>query len=380
MDLPGASLHAPPPRLRGLAVSADAVRLSSIAANLRERAHYEVTACTDPEAAMAELRGGNKFEVVLVDMHSLGCGAPAFELLECAVGEMHVETHAISKNGNHYGPLDMKDLGNIRNDIYNDASNGSKSLEAMPNSPCNNSPVTTAPTTTTLVISGRRATSRRMRRTQVSDTNSQKLKLDEVNVKNEKQKPAEKPTKARLVWTDELHKKFVEAHDKLLPGDAVPKKILKLMNDSTLTRENIAGHLQKHRMNLDPLRRGNPGTKHKKLTPPQASLLSPDLSRQQTSSTIMQPLSNANFSEIITTQAVVCMNHDMNDLGNHPVMHMQSFKASKDMYTGDNESTQNSTWYCGNSDNDGFQEDNSEISIKEPKLSWDQVYFYTNGN
>jgi hypothetical protein len=57
-----------------------------------------VTACTDAAAAMAGLRAGNRFEVVLVDMHSLGCGAPAFELLECAVGEMHVETY-----GNYIG-------------------------------------------------------------------------------------------------------------------------------------------------------------------------------------------------------------------------------------------------------------------------------------
>ncbi|KAF6992147.1 hypothetical protein CFC21_009168 [Triticum aestivum] len=379
MDLPGASLRAPPPRgLGALAVSADAVRLSTITAILRDRDHYEVTVCTDPAAAMAVLRAGNKFEVLLVDMHSLGCGAPALELLECAVGEMHVHTHVISKNGDRYGPLEMKDLGIIRNAIYNEATNGSKSPEAMPNSPCNNSPVETTPTTTTLVISGRRATRRRMGRTRVNDTNSQEL--DEVNVKNEKQKPVEKPTKARVIWTDELHKKFVEAHDKLLPGDAVPKKILKLMNDPTLTRENIASHLQKHRMNLDPLRKGNTGTRNKKLTPPQASLLSPNLSRQQASSTMMQSLSSANFPEIITTQAVVCMNHNMNDSGSHPVIQMKSFKASEDMYTGDNESTKNSTWSGGNSDNAGCQENSIEFSIKEPKLSWDQVYFYTNGN
>ena len=57
-----------------------------------------MTVCTDPAAAMAVLRAGNKFEVLLVDMHSLGCGAPALELLECAVGEMHVHTH-----GNYIG-------------------------------------------------------------------------------------------------------------------------------------------------------------------------------------------------------------------------------------------------------------------------------------
>ena len=56
--------------------------------------------------------------------------------------------------------------------------------------------------------------------TQVSDSNSQQ-ELDGGSVKNEQQNPAEKPKKARVVWTDELHKKFVEAHDKLLPGGNV---------------------------------------------------------------------------------------------------------------------------------------------------------------
>ncbi|KAM3300350.1 hypothetical protein ACQJBY_041393 [Aegilops geniculata] len=143
MDLPGAGsayLPAPPPGLRALAVSADAVRLSSIAAYLRERWHYEVTACIDQAAAMAELRAGNKIEVVLVDLHSLGCGAPAIELLECAVGEMHVETYAISESGHRFGPLVMEDLDVLKKHNDNEASNGSKSLEATQNGPCNSSP------------------------------------------------------------------------------------------------------------------------------------------------------------------------------------------------------------------------------------------------
>lgn len=52
-----------------------------------------MTACTDPAAAMAELRGDHKFEVVMVDMYSLRYGAPAVELLECAIGEMHAEAY-----------------------------------------------------------------------------------------------------------------------------------------------------------------------------------------------------------------------------------------------------------------------------------------------
>jgi hypothetical protein len=113
----------------------------------------------------------------------------------------------------------MEDLDKIRKDMYKQASNRFKSWEAMPNGSCNSSLVMKMPTTTTLLISGRRAR-RRMGRTQVSNTNSQE-ELDGGNVKNEEQNPAEKPKKARLVWTDELHKKFVEAHDKLLPGGNV---------------------------------------------------------------------------------------------------------------------------------------------------------------
>ncbi|XBJ27847.1 hypothetical protein VPH35_005050 [Triticum aestivum] len=305
----------------------------------------------------------------------------------------------MSKTGVRYGPIVMEDLNRIREGIYNKASNGFESLEATLNSSCNNTSVMTMPTTTTLLISGRRATRRRVRMTQVSDSNSQQ-ELDGGSVKNEQQNPAEKPKKARVVWTDELHKKFVEAHDKLLPGDAVPKKILKLMNDSTLTRENIASHLQKHRMNIDPLRRGNPKTKHQKLTPPQASLSSPNLSQQQASPTMMQPLSSSNFSETSITQGVVCMNHNMNvqpmvkpppvsDMqDSHPAMYMQSFKdstfcqtecvfsedlESKDMYTRDNKSKQNSTWCPDNLDI-------STILDKDPKPSWDVKYLFYNGD
>ncbi|XP_062208410.1 two-component response regulator ORR22-like [Phragmites australis] len=53
----------------------------------------------------------------------------------------------------------------------------------------------------------------------------------------------------RFVWTTEMHVKFVEAHT-TLGRDAVPKKILELMNDPSLTRANVSSHLQKYRLNL----------------------------------------------------------------------------------------------------------------------------------
>ncbi|CAL4963951.1 unnamed protein product [Urochloa decumbens] len=55
--------------------------------------------------------------------------------------------------------------------------------------------------------------------------------------------------KPRVVWTPELHDVFLKACD-VLGKDAVPKKILALMNVDGISREHVASHLQKHRLNL----------------------------------------------------------------------------------------------------------------------------------
>ncbi|GAB2233559.1 hypothetical protein Droror1_Dr00002785 [Drosera rotundifolia] len=56
--------------------------------------------------------------------------------------------------------------------------------------------------------------------------------------------------KSRVVWCVELHRKFVAAVNAIGFDKAVPKKILELMNDDRLTRENVASHLQKYRLYL----------------------------------------------------------------------------------------------------------------------------------
>lgn len=52
----------------------------------------------------------------------------------------------------------------------------------------------------------------------------------------------------RLVWTPELHKRFVEVVAYLGLKNAVPKTIMQMMNVEGLTRENVASHLQKYRL------------------------------------------------------------------------------------------------------------------------------------
>ncbi|KAK9104238.1 hypothetical protein Scep_021082 [Stephania cephalantha] len=59
--------------------------------------------------------------------------------------------------------------------------------------------------------------------------------------------------KARVVWTVDLHQKFVNAVNQIGIDKVGPKKILDLMNIPWLTRENVASHLQKYRLYLSRL-------------------------------------------------------------------------------------------------------------------------------
>mmetsp|Transcript_4984 Transcript_4984/g.10741 ORF Transcript_4984/g.10741 Transcript_4984/m.10741 type:complete len:545 (-) Transcript_4984:985-2619(-) len=56
--------------------------------------------------------------------------------------------------------------------------------------------------------------------------------------------------KSRLIWTPDLHTRFVAAVNKLGVQNAVPKTILQMMGVQGMTRENVASHLQKYRLHL----------------------------------------------------------------------------------------------------------------------------------
>lgn len=60
--------------------------------------------------------------------------------------------------------------------------------------------------------------------------------------------------KSRVVWTVDLHEKFVTVVTQLGIDEATPKTILRLMNVPGLTRTNIASHLQKYRLKSRKLR------------------------------------------------------------------------------------------------------------------------------
>ncbi|XP_060214113.1 two-component response regulator ARR11-like isoform X1 [Lycium barbarum] len=86
--------------------------------------------------------------------------------------------------------------------------------------------------------------------------------------------------KARVIWTIELHQKFVKAVNQIGFDKVGPKKILDLMGVPWLTRENVASHLQKYRLYLTRLQKEDEvkgsfcGMKH------------PDVSCKETSSSL----------------------------------------------------------------------------------------------
>ncbi|KAG9391912.1 Myb-like DNA-binding domain [Carpediemonas membranifera] len=57
-----------------------------------------------------------------------------------------------------------------------------------------------------------------------------------------------KDGRRRLVWTPELHNRFVSSVHTLGIKSAVPKNVLSLMNVESITRENVASRLQKYRL------------------------------------------------------------------------------------------------------------------------------------
>ncbi|CAI5478381.1 unnamed protein product [Closterium sp. Yama58-4] len=68
----------------------------------------------------------------------------------------------------------------------------------------------------------------------------------DMTSKDTSKSPAQKK-KPKVDWTPELHRRFVQAVEQLGVDKAIPSRILELMGVKSLTRHNIASHLQKYR-------------------------------------------------------------------------------------------------------------------------------------
>ncbi|CAL9125896.1 unnamed protein product [Musa textilis] len=245
-----------PVGMRVLAVDDDPICLRLLEALLR-RCQYNVTTTDKAITALKLLRENkDKFDLVISDVHMPDMDG--FKLLELVGLEMDLpvimlsangETQAVMKGITHGAcdyllkPVRIEELRNIwqhvirRRKFERRCDNGPDGREDA-----QKSQVAKSEDGQGAADHSGKINKKRKDQSEVDEDDSEDTMQD-----NEDPSAQKKP---RVVWTVELHRKFVAAVNQLGVDKAVPKKILDLMNVDKLTRENVASHLQKYRLYL----------------------------------------------------------------------------------------------------------------------------------
>ncbi|XP_059285768.1 two-component response regulator ARR1-like [Lycium ferocissimum] len=239
------------PTFRLLVVDDDATCLTLLERMLKE-CHYEVTTCNRAEVALSLLRENkNGFHLVISDVHMPDMDG--FKLLEHIGLEMDLpvimmsgdDSRNVILKGVIHGALDylikpvrIEALKNIWQHVVRQNKDEwkGKILDQSGN-----------------IEDGERLQEPAVDVEYSYSANEGRLKSSRKREKENEMKERDDIStskKARIIWSAELHKKFVQAFMQLGPDRAVPKKILELMNVPWLKRENVASHLQKYRLIL----------------------------------------------------------------------------------------------------------------------------------
>uniref|UniRef100_A0A2P2KWG9 Two-component response regulator n=1 Tax=Rhizophora mucronata TaxID=61149 RepID=A0A2P2KWG9_RHIMU len=237
-----------PVGLRVLAVDDDPTCLLLLDTLLR-RCQYQVTTTSHAVAALKMLRDNkNKFDLVISDVHMPDMDG--FKLLELVGLEMDLPVIMLSANsdpklvmkGITHGacdyllkPVRMEELKTIWQHVIRRKKFDNKDRDGLDNKDKPQHGGGDVPPDP-------KFTKKRKDQNEDDDEN-----CDEDRHESEDPATQKKP---RVVWSVELHRKFVAAVNQLGIEKAVPKKILELMNVEKLTRENVASHLQKYRLFL----------------------------------------------------------------------------------------------------------------------------------
>ncbi|KAI3452631.1 hypothetical protein Pfo_009295 [Paulownia fortunei] len=256
-----------PAGLRVLVVDDDPTWLK-ILEKMLKKCNYEVTTCNLAREALDLLRERKDgFDIVISDVNMPDMDG--FKLLEHVGLEMDLpvimmsvdgETSRVMKGVQHGAcdyllkPIRMKELRNIWQHVFRKRIHevrdieGHESLEEILRSG-------TEQSDDGYLFSGDLVSGKK--RKDVDNKHDDRVCGDPSSLK-----------KARVVWTVDLHQKFVRAVNQIGFEKVGPKKILDLMGVPWLTRENVASHLQKYRLYLSRLQKENElkatfgGTKH----------------------------------------------------------------------------------------------------------------------
>ncbi|KAL0918833.1 hypothetical protein M5K25_010874 [Dendrobium thyrsiflorum] len=246
--------------LRVLVVDDDLTWLKILEKMLR-KCSYDVTTCCKARVALDLLRERkDRFDIVISDVNMPDMDG--FKLLEHVGLEMDLpvimmsvdgETSRVMKGVQHGAcdyllkPIRMKELRNIWQHVYRKRIHEVKDMEIhdinddihILRSGFENFDDRLFMSTSEMI------SLRKRKDVDTRDFSDQDL-YDSATVK-----------KARVVWSVDLHQKFVNAVDQIGFDKVGPKKILDMMNVPGLTRENIASHLQKYRMYLCRIQKQN---------------------------------------------------------------------------------------------------------------------------
>ncbi|XP_017227759.2 two-component response regulator ARR12 [Daucus carota subsp. sativus] len=244
-----------PVGMRVLAVDDDPTCLRLLDTLLR-RCQYNVTTTSQAVVALQMLRENkNKFDLVISDVHMPDMDG--FKLLELVGLEMDLpvimlsaygDTELVMKGISHGAcdyllkPIRIEELKNIWQHVIR-----RKKLEPKDSKNSDKPCVDSGDSREGFQGIGEpepNGKNNRKRKDQNEDDDEER----DENGQNDDDPSMQK--KPRVVWSVELHRKFVAAVNQLGLDKAVPKRILDLMNVENLSRENVASHLQKYRLYL----------------------------------------------------------------------------------------------------------------------------------
>uniref|UniRef100_A0A453PWQ7 Two-component response regulator n=1 Tax=Aegilops tauschii subsp. strangulata TaxID=200361 RepID=A0A453PWQ7_AEGTS len=250
-----------PVGMRVLAVDDDPVCLKVLETLLR-RCQYHVTATNQAVIALRMLRENrDMFDLVISDVHMPDMDG--FKLLELVGLEMDLpvimlsvngETKTVMKGITHGAcdyllkPVRIEELRNIWQHVVRRKFSTRDSVNLDTYEECNKPPSADSDYVFGQVTCGSPDQSGRPSKKR-KEYHSEEEDEDEDSSGQDNDDPSA-PKRPRVVWSVELHRKFVAAVNHLGIDKAVPKRILELMNVEKLTRENVASHLQKYRLYL----------------------------------------------------------------------------------------------------------------------------------
>ncbi|XP_028073238.1 two-component response regulator ARR12-like isoform X1 [Camellia sinensis] len=242
-----------PMGMRVLAVDDDPICLRVLETLLR-KCQYHVTTTSQAITALKVLRENkNKFDLVISDVHMPDMDG--FKLLELVGLEMDLPVIMLSANGDTklvmkgitHGacdyllkPIRIEELKNIWQHVVRRKKNDPKDQNNF-DKPHHESEGGQA-----ITVTGDSDQNSKLNRKRKEQNEDEGDRADDGQ-NNEDPSMQKKP---RVVWTVDLHRKFVAAVNQLGIDEAVPKRILDMMNVEKLTRENVASHLQKYRLYL----------------------------------------------------------------------------------------------------------------------------------